>query len=33
MKEFGNNNRDNIFVDTNVLIGAFAGFSKIIRCQ
>lgn len=32
MKEFGNNNRDNIFVDTNVLIGAFAGFSKDKKC-
>lgn len=32
MKEFKNNNKDNIFVDTNVLIGAFAGFEKDAKC-
>lgn len=32
MKEFKNNNKDNIFVDTNVLIGAFAGLEKDAKC-
>lgn len=32
MKDMNNNNRDNIFVDTNVLIGAFAGLEKDKKC-
>lgn len=32
MKDFKNNNRDNIFVDTNVLIGCFAGYEKDKKC-
>ena len=32
MNKLGNNNKDNIFVDTNVLIGAFAGFDKDKKC-
>ena len=32
MNEFVNSNKDNIFVDTNVLIGAFVGFEKDKKC-
>lgn len=32
MKDLKNNNRDNIFVDTNVLIGYFAGLEKDKKC-